>query len=193
MYNRISGGETETIERVLDDTTFGGTMSEGTHTVELTKITVGDGYSDITFVSGNEDVTQRFFYQNFDGTDISYLFKQLVASLVEDPQELWALTSSPERVVEYLGFTVNVVLGSNGGVQYVRTPAGFTAAGHVAGTLTELKETLLANGIKLYRREIKEVFSDDSTKESSDKTSTGTSAGESNTGTGRTVSSVFDF
>lgn len=162
-------------------------MSEGLHKATITRVAVGAGYADITFADGDtkEDIVQRFFFQNFDGTDTAYLFKQLMASLAEDAQELWALSSSPERVTEYLGATVNLSVGNNGGTEFLRTPAGFTAAGHVAATLTELKEQLLGADIKLYRQEIKEIHSDDSITKNTDTAKAGTGTTDSNT-SGRT-------
>lgn len=174
-YKRISGKPTESLERDLSTTFFGGTMKEGTHTVEVETVIINDDSADIEFKNNfGETIRQRFFFANFNKTDMSYLFKQLVASGVEDASGLWAIQDDPTRISILVGSKVRLDIGNNGGQKFTRVPEGFKAGRYTAETLTELRQALAQDQIKMYRTEIQGVYSnDDSNKDSEDKPATG--------------------
>lgn len=194
-YKKISGKPTESLERELDHTIFGGAMKLGIHSAEITQVVVITNKSaDITFKNTVGDtLAQRFFFKNYDGSDLSYLFKQLVASCVKDVDELWNITDHPSEVKTLVGSSVRLEIGTNGGLAYTRIPEGFKAGRYIAKTITELREALSVDGLKLERTEIKGVFTDDTTKTSEDKPKTGTDTGEPNTRRRRSLPANLQF
>ena len=158
-YRKISGRPTESLERELDNTIFGGDMKIGTHVVTLADIEIKDTSALMTFKNTfNETFKQNMFYFNYSKTDLAYIFKQLVASVVEEPTELWEIQSDPRLIKSRVGSTVRLEIGDNGGTTYKVTTEGFTSGDLVAPTLTELRELLVAKDLKIYRKEIRGIY-----------------------------------
>lgn len=182
-YRRISPRPTESLERVLEETLYGGVMKTGLHSAKITTIVIIDTAADITFTNDfGETITQRFFFQNFERTDLSYLFKQLVSSAVDSPQDLWSIHDHPDEVKLLVGKRIRLDVGSNGGLPLVKTREGFGAGPYTAGTLLELREALAADHQKLQRNEIKGVFRDDSAQGSKDSSPSRSGSGKPNPG-----------
>lgn len=193
-YAKMTDKKTKTLERDIEDTTFGGGIGEGMHNVVISRIHPSEKHVDVTFTNGDdESIKQRFFFENFDGTDTSYMIKQLIASVAGEATEMWHLHSKPTELTNYLGTTVKIKVAGNGGVKFIRTPEGFTAAGHTTETLTELRNTLHSHGIKMFRKEIKEVHSDDTGETGTHTATTGGDTNTSHTSTSRSTSSIFEF
>jgi hypothetical protein len=195
MYKRISGRHTAYLERNLEDTAFGGYMKEGLQTAEITDIRLHESAADIVFTNSNrETLLQRFFFHNFNKSDQSYLYKQLVASTAHSPSEIWKFLDNPESVTDVQGRRVKLVIGNNGGVPYKRVPEGYEANGVTASSLTALNQILITEQqVKLYREEIKEIHSADSTQESTEKPQEGNHPEQTNDVRRRKIPANLEF
>ena len=194
-YKKISGRDTESLERDAEKAAFGGEMREGTHNAVIEDVTIGDTYADVLFKNGFEEtMKQRLFFNNFNGTDMAYLLKQLISSTVDDPTELFSYLDSPTSVTNLTGKAVSVEIGSNGGLRYKNTEAGYSAGQYSANSLTELRQLLQVDGLKLARNEVKEIHRhDDTVKESKDTTKRGSDTGVAKLGARGKVSPNFEF
>jgi hypothetical protein len=194
-YKKISGRDTESLERDAELAAFGGEMREGIHNAVIEDITLGETFADVLFKNGFEEtMKQRLFFNNFNGTDMAYLLKQLISSTVEEPTELFKYLDSPTSVRDLTGKAVSLEIGSNGGIKYKNTTEGYSAGQYSANTLTELRQLLQVDGLKLARNEVKEIHRhDDTIKESKNTTKRGSDTGESNKGASGKVSPNFDF
>ena len=156
-------------------------MKTGTQTATIKSLVTEDTFADITFENPfSETIVQRFFLHNYDKSDLSYLFKQLISSSVEDISDLWEISADPSSVIALVGKRVRLDIGTNGGLSYTRTTDGFKAGKYAAPTLTELVTALREDSLKIARNEIKGVFTDDTTKDSEDKPKTGSDTTEPN-------------
>ena len=194
-YNKISGRDTESLERDAEQAAFGGEMREGTHNAVIEEITLGETFADIIFKNGfDETMKQRLFFNNYNGTDMAYLLKQLISSTVDDPTELFSYLDSPTSVVDLTGKAVSLEIGSNGGLRYKNTEAGYSAGQYSANSMTELRQLLQVDGLKLARNEVKEIYRHDNTvKESKNETKRGSNTGAPNNGASGKVSPDFGF
>lgn len=194
-YNRISGKSTEGLERYIEDTTFGGYMTEGAKVATITNVKLDDEFAELTFKSTEDEsiIRQRFFFHNYNKTDTSYLFKQLVSSVSLDTTELWQLIDEPNTCDIIAGRRVKLLIGNNGGVKYTRVPGGYKAGDKTASSLTELAELLRNDNIQLYRTVIKELHSDNISAESNNKTTSGGDSNDTNNGRRRKIPSRLEF
>ena len=169
-------------------------MKEGHNTVKISNVRVLEDSADIEFTNEHkETLQQKFFYQNFGGYDINYLYKQLVASTAKDPTELWSLFDNLENIKKLEGRSLVILVGNNGGVPFKRVPEGFTANGILAPTLTELHKKLLEEQqLKLYRTEIKEIHSDPAA-ENSTNTEEGNRSDSANNDGRRKIPTFLEF
>jgi len=157
--------------RDIEQLIYGGDMKCGTHEATITDVTLTDTYATIEFSNTfGESSKHNFFFQNFDRTDLGYLFKQLVTAVVEDADEIFRLQEAPEKIEDYKGTQVSVVIEGNGGLKYQKVPEGFQAGRYVADTLTDLQKMMTQDGLKLYRNEVKKVKRYDSNQPGTNRT-----------------------
>jgi len=192
-YKRISGRNTEVLERNLEDVVYGGSMKGGTHQATIKEITINDTYASVEFINPfEESIRHNFFYHNFDKTDTSYLLKQLIASVCEDANELFQYQDDPTQIKDLEGRQVAILVEGTG-LRYTKTAGGFKAGRYEAPDLTSLIDMLQQDGLKIYRNNVTEVHAYDSTQASTDKATTRKDTGKTNNPRGKKLPSRLQF